>query len=274
MARPLVIYHDHCMDGFSAAWCFWHKYGDQADYFGGRFYTAPPDVSGREVYLVDFCYGRAEVTQMLQSAASITLIDHHKSALENMLDLPGLQQYTDLGRSGATLAWDYLYPGQPRPLLLAYIEDRDLWRNQLPECAELAASLHSHEFGFALWDQWMALDDAGMEQLKAEGRVLLRKQRKDMAALLAIAQRRMTIAEIEVPVANIPFMMVSEAGQQMAQGEAFAACYWDTPHYRKFELRSSPQGMDVSAIAKQYGGGGHFHAAGFQVPRQHALAMA
>jgi nanoRNase/pAp phosphatase (c-di-AMP/oligoRNAs hydrolase) len=32
--------------------------------------------------------------------------------------------------------------------------------------------------------------------------------------------------------------------------------------------------MDVSAIALQYGGGGHEHAAGFKVDRDHELAKA
>lgn len=33
--RPLVIYHGNCADGFSAAWCFWRKYGTGADYVAG-----------------------------------------------------------------------------------------------------------------------------------------------------------------------------------------------------------------------------------------------
>jgi uncharacterized protein len=273
MIRPLIIYHDNCMDGFSAAWCFWRKYHDQAQYLGGRFYTPPPDVTGREVYLVDFCYERDDVAQMLRTAASVTLIDHHKTALENVSTLPGLQQYTDLERSGATLAWDYLYPDTARPLLLEFIEDRDLWRRQLKDGDEISACLHSYEFGFELWDQLMALDQAGVTQMKAEGTTLLRKQRKDMAVLLQVSQRRMVIAGHDVPVANIPFMMASEAGHQMAKGEPFSACYWDTAMGRKFELRSVESGLDVSAIARTYGGGGHVHAAGFRVARTHELAM-
>ena len=37
MNRPLVIYHGNCADGFSAAWCFWRKYGTGADYVAGVF---------------------------------------------------------------------------------------------------------------------------------------------------------------------------------------------------------------------------------------------
>ena len=51
----------------------------------------------------------------------------------------------------------------------------------------------------------------------------------------------------------------------MAQGQPFAVCYWDTLQGRVFSLRSTDDGMDVSEIAKQYGGGGHRNAAGFTV---------
>jgi nanoRNase/pAp phosphatase (c-di-AMP/oligoRNAs hydrolase) len=52
----------------------------------------------------------------------------------------------------------------------------------------------------------------------------------------------------------------------MAAGEPFAACYWDTPDGRVFSLRSREDGVDVSAIAKRYGGGGHRNASGFRMP--------
>jgi nanoRNase/pAp phosphatase (c-di-AMP/oligoRNAs hydrolase) len=35
-----------------------------------------------------------------------------------------------------------------------------------------------------------------------------------------------------------------------------------------FSLRSTEEGLDVSEIAKLYGGGGHKHAAGFKVPHE------
>lgn len=81
----------------------------------------------------------------------------------------------------------------------------------------------------------------------------------------------MVIDGFDVPVANLPYTLSSDAGHLMAQGEPFAACYWDTPAGRVFSLRSSDAGEDVSAVAKTYGGGGHRNAAGFQVPHSHTL---
>src|ERR1700675_99258 len=85
--KPLVIYHGNCADGFSAAWCFWRKYHDDAEYVAGVYSKPPPDVTGRFVYLVDFSYKRAVVEKMFETAACIALIDHHKTAIDDLRPL-------------------------------------------------------------------------------------------------------------------------------------------------------------------------------------------
>ncbi|KKK83930.1 hypothetical protein LCGC14_2788440, partial [marine sediment metagenome] len=57
--------------------------------------------------------------------------------------------------------------------------------------------------------------------------------------------------------------MEIDYGRQSPWTPPFAGCYWDTPEGRVFSLRSAGD-FDVSAIAKQYGGGGHKSAAGFR----------
>jgi uncharacterized protein len=274
MDRPLVIYHANCADGFSAAWCFWRKYGPDADYFPGVYQQDPPDVAGREVYLVDFSYKRPVVEKMVAAAKRVWLIDHHKSAIEDLATLDGLHLFIDMERSGATLAWDFLYPDEARPLLLGHIEDRDLWRFQLPGTREIQAFVFSHKYDFLTWDRLMSARELELMEMTAAGAAIERKHNKDIAELLAKCKRTMKIAGFDVPVANLPYTMSSDAAHVMAMRAPFAACYYDTPTGREFSLRSRDDGMDVSEVAKIYGGGGHKHAAGFRVPRDHELASA
>ena len=286
MNKPLIIYHGNCADGFSAAWCFWRKYGDGADYHAGVYQQDPPDVTGRDVFLVDFSYKRAVVERMFQQASSVALIDHHKTAIDDLRPLLeqvqtdewayGLDKraiwFCDLDRSGATLAWDYLFPDEPRPLLLGHIEDRDLWRFKLPGTREIQANVFSYEYSFEMWDKLMSANQADLLQMTAAGAAIERKHHKDIAELVKVCRRRMVIGGTEVWVASLPYTLTSDAGHLMAAGEPFAACYWDTADGRVFSLRSQDNGADVSAIASQYGGGGHVHASGFKVPRDHELA--
>ena len=279
-SRPIVIYHGNCADGFSAAWCFWRKYGADADYVAGVYQQDPPDVSCRDVYLVDFSYKAPVVAGMLRVAWSVTLIDHHKTALDDLEHLRDgdyynrpLHWFCDLNRSGATLAWDYLFPSEVRPVLLGHVEDRDLWRFKLPGTREIQANMFSYEYTFEQWDKLMSADQAELLKMTVAGAAIERKHHKDIAELLRVCKRRMSIGGHDVPVASLPYTLASDAAHRMAQGELFAACYWDTADGRHFSLRATDAGLDASEIAKQYGGGGHAKAAGFKVPRDHALAM-
>lgn len=51
--RPLVIYHKHCADGFTAAWAVRTFFNGAIEAHGATYGTPPPDTTGRDVILVD-----------------------------------------------------------------------------------------------------------------------------------------------------------------------------------------------------------------------------
>lgn len=296
MNKPLCIYHGNCADGFTAAWAVWKRFGDAWDYHAGVYQNPPPDVFLRDVVFVDFSYKRDVVEAMRKRANSILILDHHKSAAEDLAYRGGnfgidLTKYTgaltwerhmenvtqdmcegvhdsvyclfDMERSGAAIAWDFFHPDDARPQLVAYVQDRDLWKFDKPFSREVNACVFSYPYSFAAWDE---LYRTPIDALAAQGAAIERKHHKDVAELVAAFKRRMTIGGHEVWAANLPYTLTSDAGHMMAKGEPFAACYWDTPEGRVFSLRSTDDGMDVSEIAKAYGGGGHRNASGFRLP--------
>ena len=310
--KPLVIYHGKCADGFSAAWVFYNLSNYvpmEFDFHAGIYGETPPDVSDRDVYLVDFSYKRQVVKDMIQigGAKTVTVIDHHLSAMKDLEGLDAeiaedaemaqheidntslsdgwenpLTLIFDMNMSGATMAWDFWKEvweaqGISRPLLLGHVEDRDLWRFKLPMTREIQSAVFSYEYTFENWDKLMAMDAVELLKLGVAGEAIERKHHKDIAELVSVCQRILPIGGFDVLVASLPYTLTSDAGHLMASnwrdGEMFAACYWDTSDARIFSLRSTEKGMDVSAIASSYGGGGHKHAAGFKVPRDHWLAQ-
>lgn len=267
----ICIYHGNCADGFGAAWAVRRALGD-IEFVPGVYQTAPPDVEGRDVLLVDFSYKRPVLLEMASAAKSIVILDHHKTAAEDLVGLPAnVRSIFDMEQSGAMLAWRHFFKDEPPPDLIRHIEDRDLWRFVLPFTREIQANVFSHPYDFVVWDELMRTP---VETLVAEGRAIERKHFKDIKELLGVTQRTMKIGGATVPVASLPYTMSSDAGHIMAEGQPFAACYWDTPDGRVFSLRSNDAGLDVSAIAKQYGGGGHRNAAGFKVGLEHPLRSA
>ena len=262
--KVLCIYHGNCADGFGAAWVVRRALGEeQVEFVAGVYQTPPPDVVGRDVILVDFSYKRSVLEKMVSDAASMLILDHHKTAAADLEGLVGAEAVFDMGRSGARITWDYFFPGETPPPLLLHIEDRDLWRFSLPLTREIQANVFSHPYDFKVWDLLMGAD---LSLSAIEGRAIERKHFKDIDELVKVTGRRMVIAGHNVPVANLPYTFSSDAGHKMAQGEPFAACYYDTPAGRCFSLRSADNGLDVSEVAKKYGGGGHARAAGFTVP--------
>lgn len=265
--KPLVIYHGNCADGFGSAWCFHHHDPQGYEFHPGVYQNDPPDVEGRDVFMVDFSYKRPVVESMLKRARSMTLIDHHKTAIDDLqplLDVGQLRGLVDIEHSGAMLTWQWLFGADtPAPELIRHVEDRDLWRFALANTREIQANVFSHPYDFAVWDQLMS---APLQDLISDGRAIERKHFKDIRELLPLCTRTMLIWGHLVPVANMPYTMSSDAAKILAQGHPFAGCYYDGTDYRIFSLRSqAPHGMDVSEIARNYGGGGHRHASGFRV---------
>lgn len=290
MSKVLCVYHANCADGFGAAWTVRQSLGGGVEFHRGVYGERPPDVTGRDVVLVDFSYKRPVLDEMITKAASLLVLDHHKTAAADLDGLPKArenwaQHYGYLGapgcssvgvlfdmeRSGAGITWDYFKSGLPRPALINHIEDRDLWRFNLPGTREIQAAVFSYPYDFDIWDKLMATPAS---DLCREGAVIERKHFKDIEELLKVGQRRMVIAGHDVPVCNLPYTLSSDAGHAMGKGEKFAACYMDTPAGRVFSLRSPADGLDVSEIAKLFGGGGHKNAAGFTVPHDADVSKA
>ncbi|WP_350648658.1 phosphohydrolase [Pseudomonas sp. HY13-MNA-CIBAN-0226] len=302
--KTMCIYHGNCADGFGAAWVVRKALGDDVEFVPGVYGQEPPDVTGKDVILVDFSYKYDVLAALSWKAHSVIVLDHHKSAaadlarfesfhagieedtrhddgsvllgwktahdMANSQNGPSIACCFDMNRSGAMLAWDHFFPDQEPPQLLRHIEDRDLWLFQLDGTREIQANLFSYPYDFEIWDRLMMAD---VESLRSDGAAIERKHHKDIGELVAVTKRRMIIGGHDVPAANLPYTLTSDAGHLMCANEPFAACYWDTPDGRSFSLRSTDQGLDVSEIALQYGGGGHRNASGFRVPFGHELTL-
>src|SRR3954471_6157678 len=174
----LVLYHADCPDGFGAAFAAWCVLGDAASYIPVRHGEPPPPQveGGPEVlYLLDFAYPRATMEHLASLVVSVRVLDHHATAAE---DLAGLPYVTiDLDKSGAVLAWEHFHPGRPVPLLLRYVQDRDLWRWELEQSRELNAALALAPHDFAAWDRLARKLDGGaigrLKELARTGATIL-----------------------------------------------------------------------------------------------------
>jgi len=275
MKNPVVvIYHANCPDGFAAALAahlffkqqtHYNTFRDNITYHKGRHGNAPPDCSGKQVYILDFSYKKKQMLQLCQQAKQVTLIDHHISAMSELEGLeqqcPELKLHFDMQQSGAVLAWKHFHHDTP-PKLFEHIQDNDLWQFNVPHTREIISAIMSYPMSFDLWEKWSSSDNS-LSQLETEG-TILNRQRDEQILKYKNRARSGKIAGYTVPVVNAPASICSELLHQLSEGYAFAASYEDRPDKRIWQLRSGGErAIDVARIAQLFGGGGHKNASGF-----------
>jgi len=322
MMKPLVLYHAGCPDGFAAAWSAWRKFGDEAEYRAVSYGDPPPDdLQGRDVYILDFSYLPEFIDKMADEANQLVLLDHHKSAAEQFSAawgagvwerrrvMSGLAHWAwpkaivkiAEGISGAQLAWDHFHgrpgwgvpvPAGPRPWIIDYVADRDLWQWKLPKSREVNAYLRSLPHDFAVWDTLKYVgvpvsDEATWGAHYRLGEAILQSQEREIERAVRRA-RTVTWGRHSIGIAIVDF-----DGNPIEPTEAFVSytssvinvtenmsealdrlCreppHWAVGWYQagdgryRYSLRSRGEGPDVAKIAEQFGGGGHRNAAGFE----------
>ena len=262
MSNPLVIYHEKCLDGMTAAWAVQKALG-RGDYVPASHGDAPPDVAGRDVVIVDFSYKRAVIEAMALQASSLLVLDHHKSAQADLAGLPFA--VFDMNRSGAGIAWDYFHPLTPRPALVNLVEDADLWRFALHGTKEFQLRLDVENMAFDNWDRIAEMTEQQLERFIAEGAVLRRAFDREVETLLTDCYL-VTLSGETGHAVNATGRYSSELGHRLAMLSGNFGMVWcQRGEVLKVSLRSSGS-YDVSELAAQFGGGGHRNAASFTLP--------
>jgi uncharacterized protein len=273
-SRRVCIYHAGCPDGFGAAWAAWQAWGEDALYVARGHDDAlrASDYAGDHVLFADIAPPPDAFPELAEQVERLVVLDHHVSARDRYRAEPALAAAAereghrvvfDLAHSGAVLAWQHLHPDQPVPTLLAYIEDQDLWRWQLPSSREVNATISSHLRSFETWGRLAA---SPVETLAAEGRPILRALRMEVDRALATAHP-VRVAGLALEAVNAR-MQRAEIGHELAERRAFgtpAGVVYRLTGRRVDVSLYSVSDFDVAGIAASLGGGGHRSAAGFSV---------
>jgi oligoribonuclease NrnB/cAMP/cGMP phosphodiesterase (DHH superfamily) len=272
MSKVYVLYHANCYDGFTSAWAANKKLGSGAKYIPVKYHTPPPEMApGSLVYIVDFSYPREVLLELAQVHNRVVVLDHHKSAQENLkgLEHPNLDIQFDMEKSGARLTWDHFHGNiDSAPWLVAFVSDRDLWRFTLPGSAEIHTVLQATSRDFSAWDAvHEALEtEVGRAHLIATGSalVLFRDKQVDMTCQQA---RVMKLHNETVPVVNSTAFW-SEVGHKLLElypDSPFSVnWFWRADGMCQLSFRSRKD-FDCSAVASSFGGGGHAQASGAEI---------
>ena len=176
--------------------------------------------------------------------------------------------------------WDYFFDVSPFldaldtalefpvlgiPKLFQYVQDRDLWQWSLPLSREFSEGLMLYPQTFEDWEDLVMHFDWHFDHIVTLGKAAITYRDKILSSVIPSRVFKMKIGGFVVPAVNLPGIFGSEAGNLLSKDQPFAASFSITGNEVLFSLRSTaPEGMDVEQIAKGYGGGGHYNAAGFR----------
>jgi len=268
MNKPLILYHKGCPDGFTGAWAAWMKFGDDAEYLGLEHQIPPPpQLKGRNLIFIDFCYPLPIMKHVIKHAKHVTVLDHHESQVE-AINLAHTHVF-DSKRSGCGIAWKFFFPQKLAPRMLVAIQDNDLFLFKHANTREVSAYLGAYDLDFSTWSKLMK-DFEHTKKRKTyieQGRIILMGKSKAVEKNILKNGEEVFFEGHHVIAVNTS-LYYSEAGSQIYKKwprVPFGLTWYYNGGKIHVSLRSNGL-CDVSCLAVKYGGGGHPGAAGFSFP--------
>lgn len=287
MSINTVIYHDKCPDGKAGAWPFWRENQIRGkctlNLYGFSHGQTPPNVDGQIVLIVDFCFPRHIIEEMARTAKKIIILDHHESSQKELTGtLPSnVEAVFDMERSGAQIAWDYVYPGQPRPWFVEVIADRDLWTWKVPNSKELGKSLSSK--GYYTWEKMEEMFLYSSEytaefktNMTKSGALYIEQEEREISSICS----KSILSEFVTPngekyivkIVGCPSNYRSEVGNRLCERSTdidFSVLWQYDFLLDEWWVScrgSKSKGINLANLTKQFHrGGGHPNAAGFTI---------
>lgn len=284
-----VIYHGGCIDGFTSAYCVYeylnNKYPDrEVTYHYGIFERSPPfsDLIKKNVLICDFSYSYNDIMKIINVCNKFCILDHHKSALNNLKDVPDKYKIFRMDHCGSYLTWRFFNQEKTEiPLMITYVEDNDIWLKKQDKTCEFTAYMYTLPFSFEEYGK--AMDDnfikneifvQGTGMVKQNNTIIAQNLKHFTPKFIQIKDKYYFAAYLNSSV------LKSELGHKAFEEYKninFSIIYTlNGNNSCYFSFRSLETATDVSEIASHFGGGGHAAASGvtcynsgYELPTKH-----
>ena len=223
------------------------------------------------VYMVDFSLEPIDRMIHLQSICKeLIWIDHHISQIEeaekNNFNPNGLRV---VGKSGCVLTWEYCFPDKLVPTMVHLLGRYDVWDHSdartLPCQYEMLLE-DSDPSNDTLWNKVFSEDEAFLEYTLARGQFIYEYQ-------MMIDSRLAESNTYEVEFKNLRCLMINSPRCSSLLFESkydpnkhdIMMAYSIKPDDVSIFFYSDKPEIDVSKLAKSFGGGGHAGASGCSI---------
>lgn len=267
-----VFYDGHDEDGFTSAWLA-SKYLKVDQFIPCPRNFIPADVKDSIVYLLDLCFGKKNMTKIISKAKKVIVYDHHKTAipvlehLSKKFDKNKFEYVCDVNKCAAMITLEQLHIGQkPTKYLkfVSYVQDKDLWVWKQSFSREVDAYFKLFDFTFENWNHIFDELNNNFDKIVETGTIVLRYRQRLIDKIIEMAAQK---GKDNVMTVNSPVLQ-SEIGNQLASKAKYVKIWHINDKDNESVSLRSVGDLDVSEIAKEFGGGGHKNAAGYQIKKQ------
>lgn len=281
----LVVYHKADFDGICSYQVAKRALQDAADYLGWDYGEPTPDLSAyRLVYIIDVSFPPED---MAKYADKLIWIDHHKSAIEKMKDIP-IRGYRIDGVAACRLAHQWflkewreslgmiwLLPDKfafverqvQEPYAVQLLGEYDIWDKRNPDVDRFQLGMLAEKT-----PDWNVLlkEDAAEYEVQA----IIKRGVAIQAFTEATNAQIITERGFDVQFEGLTFRALNTArcnsmtflAALRPEHDGCLAYFWNGRGWR-FSLYHAPgkEHHDLSQIAIKFGGGGHRGACGFEL---------
>lgn len=283
--KRFVLYHGgSCTDGLGAKFAAWTLFGQYANYIPVQYNQPLPQElidyiekkDDSEVYILDFSYKRNILDDLYTKVEKLVVLDHHESAQKELKDTP--YSTFDMSKSGAVLAWEYFRPNTRVPTLLLHVQDRDIWKWELDRTDEILLGFEPYKNEMVNWANASVLEneenqldhyyklgcpvkffrDSHVEKAVKKAKIV------NFPLNLLSGNGSEDIHVYKVAIVNTT-EYISEIGHLLNKNLDidFSITFFITTDMKVIlSFRSRKGGVNVSEIARLYGGGGHVNSSG------------
>lgn len=298
--RSLVILHHSDMDGaFAGAsvFRFAPKIQEALNFPSPKIVAMPVNYNAYkdeeilalvgddcDVFVVDFCFPMELSRKIAEKAGFFVTLDHHKSSALEMGEEPWA--IFDMSASGARMAWEYFMTKNEEvviPLAITLADNRDLWKKTdgREDAFHEVGMLVRNDIYKREWDKmfrnemylkalqpFLDNDKETVRQIHNWGTPVVAKRDSNIAYICN------DDSVMETTLAGHPAVLInygvdqSDALEYLYKQDKYkdkiCATFSFKHGHLNFSLRKNAElDIDLSEVAKAYGGGGHAAAAGF-----------
>jgi oligoribonuclease NrnB/cAMP/cGMP phosphodiesterase (DHH superfamily) len=274
----IVIYHSKDNDGLCSAAIIRKRYPD-AEFIGwdyGDKYIQFLDYIDEEIIIVDISFPM-NIMYNIASRNKLTWIDHHASKIDDYYNFwhsidNNINAVLEVGRAACELTWEYIFPDEIMPISVEYLGKYDTWR----------------DYGSDEWNNYTVPFEYGMRSICSNlktfpkfvldfyegdtidsvinsGRTIIGYQNAIDLKLCAANSFVRNFKGYRALCLNVPYIdsntmksVFNPSEHDLMLSFVYTGKNWGC------SLRSVGK-LDVGAIAKSMGGGGHKNASGMEV---------